>query len=334
MRKVGIIGCGNISHIHAKAYQSIVGVDLVACSDVDENKGKKFSKKYHCEYYKQYERLLRDPTIEVVSICTPHHLHKEMILQCINYKKHILCEKPVLLSTNETRDILEKINESKSKIAVCFQNRFNETTLFVKKFMKEEKLGALKGVRSEVTWHRSKEYYLNSPWRGKLDTEGGGLLINQAIHSIDLVCWLTKYPTKIKGKVMTTLLDEVIEVEDTAIAVAKLEEDVPFILYATNSYSSDLPCSTVFDFEMGKLSFTADEVCFNNQAVFSASGKTNSNGKIYWGNGHLPMIQYFIDYIDGEKRQGNLALLTDGIRSLEIIESIYSSNKHDCWVNL
>lgn len=337
MINVGIVGCGNISYVHAEAYKALKEVDVVACCDSNIQKGRAFAEQFNCQYVQEYKVLLEDSTIDAVSICTPHHLHAEMILAAMDYGKHVLCEKPIALSVKEADRVLKRAAKSDSKLAICFQNRFNQTSLFLKEFIQKETLGSLKGVRSEVTWHRNEAYYTSGKWRSTWNESGGGLLINQVIHTIDLVCWLIGTPKRVKGKVMTTFLEESIEVEDTAVATAELDNQVPYIIYATNSYSSDFTWNTVFDFENGELILTPNHVLYKDEKVYTVPVKTfDEHEKEYWGKGHLSLIHSFVRYIaEGEyDPERYLSTIEDGVEALKVVNGIYRSSESGKWIEL
>ncbi|WYJ91867.1 hypothetical protein A5888_003635 [Enterococcus sp. 9E7_DIV0242] len=334
MKKIGLIGCGHIAHTHVTAYQQ-AGCMLVACCDENEEKGRQFAEKYGLAFYGEYQTLLKNKQIDVVSICTPHYLHKEMTVAALEAEKHVLCEKPLALTSEEGTAVLEAVDRSKKVYGVCYQNRFNDSSLALKGLLSEQDFGELKGIKCWVTWHREKEYYLDSSWRGNKAKEGGGVLINQAIHTFDLITWLTEMPEKIKGKVMTTLLEGYIEVEDTAMATALLPTGVPVSIYATNSYSSDPTPELYFDFEKAQIKLTMDELIINGEPIIDRAATSCEVGKSYWGKGHLRLISTFLEKIDGQQNERTDCLAAaDGLTSLKMVEGIYRSDEKNDWINL
>lgn len=334
IKKVALIGCGHIAHTHAAAYQKL-DCQLVACCDTDEERGQRFAEKYGLVFYKEYQQMLENEPIDVVSICTPHYLHKEMTIAVLAADKHVLCEKPMGLSAEEGAAVAMAAEGSEKVYSVCYQNRFNDSSLALKRLLTEQDFGQLKGIKCWVTWHREKEYYLESSWRGKKAEEGGGVLINQAIHTFDLITWLIEMPEKIKGKIMTTLLEGYIEVEDTAMATALLSTGAAVSIYATNSYSSDPTPEIFFDFEKAQIKLTMDELVVNGQVISDKEATSCEVGKSYWGNGHLSLISAFLEKINGEKNERtNCLAASDGLNSLKIVEGIYLSDKQNSWINL
>ncbi|WP_125604928.1 Gfo/Idh/MocA family protein [Lapidilactobacillus bayanensis] len=333
MLKIGIIGCGVIANTHAKIYQMLekdMDIKLVACCDIDIDRGQEFARRYQLCYYQDYHELL-DSNIDLVSICTPHYLHKEMSVAALKRNINVLCEKPMALNSTEAEEVIQAIKASNARYTVCFQNRFNASSMALKSLIDEQKFGQLKGIKGVVTWHRDAHYYSQDTWRGTVDQEGGGVLINQAIHTIDLITWLTGLPQRLSGKVMTSLLKNVISVEDSAMVVAT-NKDVVIDFFATNCFSEDSEPEIDFDFEKAQVRLLTDKLLINNQEVAKSAG-SNQYGKDYYGNGHPALIKAFIESIINEKDNKYLPI-EDGINSLRLIDSVYRSNKTNDWVDL
>lgn len=333
-KQIGLIGCGHIAHTHAAAYLQ-AGCELVACCDIDEEKGRLFAEEYGLVFCQDYQGLLASEEIEVVSVCTPHFLHKEMTIAGLAAGKHVLCEKPLALTVEEGAAVLKAVAESEKVYSVCYQNRYNDSSLALKRLLLEQDFGELKGIRCWVTWHREKEYYLDSSWRGSKKEEGGGVLINQAIHTFDLITWLVGLPERVKGKVMTALLDGYIEVEDTAMATALLPAGVPVAIYATNSYSSDPTPELFFDFEKAQIKVTMDELVIDGQTIVNRETTSCEVGKSYWGSGHVSLISAFLEKVNGKDNERTDCLAaSDGLDSLKMVEGIYRSDAKGRWVEL
>lgn len=182
--KVGVIGCGVISSVHLPIVSELE--NLVAVCDIDEVKGKKIADIYNCKYYKNYEKMLKKENLDVIHILTPHNIRYEIVEKAIEFKTNIIIEKPLAHTYEEAEKIVNLINnQNKIKATVVYQNRKNDSYIQLKKELKEEKFGKVLGMESTVFWKRDMNYYKDSPWRGKKSESGGGLLINQAIHTID-----------------------------------------------------------------------------------------------------------------------------------------------------
>ena len=167
--------------------------------------------------------MLKEVDLDCVHICLPHHLHVSATTACVERGIHVLQEKPLSINAKEGLKLIQLEQKyPDTKICVCFQNRFNETFQTLKQIVQSKKFGEIIGIKGIVTWFRPESYYTDKPWRGKLDTAGGGVLINQAIHTLDLMQLLCGPVDTIKGNV-SQLLDYQIEVEDTASAHIKFK---------------------------------------------------------------------------------------------------------------
>ena len=194
-----IIGGGAIHGCHVNALRQMPNVALRALVDIDSVKGLALAKDYQCRFYQDYREMLLDDAIDVVHICTPHFEHKRMILAALAAGKHVFCEKPVGMNSSEFGDIVQAVEQAPGLLGVCYQNRLNPTSLRIRQELSEGELGKMLGMKAVLTWSRSGAYYTESPWRGRLATEGGSLLINQAIHTLDLMQWFAGGVTRLKA---------------------------------------------------------------------------------------------------------------------------------------
>lgn len=194
-----IIGGGAIHAIHAEALQQLPNVRLRAIAETDINKGRQLAALYDCHFYHDYREMLWDDAIDVVHICTPHYLHKPMILAALAAGKHVFCEKPAVMRALDVAEIETALAHARGKLGICYQNRLNPTSLAMKQQLQEGVIGKMLAMKAVLTWSRGGSYYTASPWRGKSATEGGCLLINQAIHTLDLMQWFGEGATRVKG---------------------------------------------------------------------------------------------------------------------------------------
>lgn len=327
--KAAIIGCGSIYENHANAIKEYEFSEIVSVVDINEEKAKLAAKKYGCTYYTDYIEMLKDKAIDVVHICTPHYLHSKMAIDAMQHDKHVFTEKPLGISCLEGKNMLEESIRLNKKLCVCFQNRFNNTSIKAKEILREGTLGKIIGIKGIVTWNRDRNYYLSSDWRGKYITEGGGVMINQAIHTLDLMQWLGGEINAIKGNIDTRVLNEVIEVEDTADATFYFKNGAIGIFYATNCYSTSSPIELEIHAEKGCLRIIDNKLYLTINGVTSivANDNIDINGyKAYWGLSHKALIQLFYDCILKNDFNGYVNA-KDGIKSLEMIHHIVESSK-------
>ncbi|KAF1299615.1 hypothetical protein BAU15_02940 [Enterococcus sp. JM4C] len=335
MLHFGIIGCGGIARTHALGLVTVANVELKACCDTDEKKGEAFSREFNCQFYRSYQEMLQDSSIDAVIIATPHYLHAKMSIAALTNKKHVLCEKPMATTLEDAKRVLQVAASESVQYHVCYQNRFNPSFVQLKEWVMAEKFGKLRGIRGILTWCRKADYYDSSDWKGTWVKEGGGVLINQAIHSIDAITWLVGIPQKIKGEIMTSLLDEVIEVEDTAMATAIMNPDIPLTLYATNSYSQNATPEIVFDYEEATVTLTNEELFVDGKKVEIQTSTGTASGKDYWGNGHQQLLRTFSHELEGQENPLRACLASeDAVDSLSVVLAIYESAKIKQWVSI
>ena len=324
--KAAIIGCGNIHQVHADVLKKIKIADLNYMVDIKTDRAKKAAQKYNCNYLTNYKKLL-NKNIDAVHICTPHYLHAPMAVEFLKNNINVLLEKPLALNYKEGQKIVEAEKNSTAKLTVCFQNRFNTNNQKAKRILEANNLGKVKGIKAIVTWHRGENYYLEDDWRGKYATEGGGVLINQAIHTLDLMQWFGGSIKDVKGNTDTRVLDKVIEVEDTAEATLYFENGALGIFYATNTFTDNSPIEIVIDCEKGSLRLFDDQLIIktaDNTNFFEENNK--GNYKAYWGYGHQKLIKKFYQNISNNNQK--LINASEAIKSLKLIKEINDSSKN------
>lgn len=228
--KVAVAGLGVIGAVHLKILRDF-GCDIAGVCDIDENKLGAYPKYAH---YADYNRMLKDLRPDAVHICTPHYLHAEMVTAALDAGINVLCEKPLCISESEIEQILRVEKNSSAILGVVHQNRYNPANAYVKEYLKDKKVACGTGF---VAWHRDKAYYAQAEWRGKQKTEGGGVLINQALHTLDLLQWFVGFPEYAAVALGNLSLKNAIEVEDTASAV--YSGGASFTFFATNASTLD-----------------------------------------------------------------------------------------------
>ena len=328
--KIAIIGCGLISKNHFLALQNIPIAKCIAVCDIDLSKAQEAATKHGISrVYTDYREMLKKEDIDVVHICTPHYLHAQMTIDCFEYGKHVLCEKPMALTVEDAKKMIAARDKAGKQLAVCFQNRYNESSIYMKRFLQKNCLGKLIGARAQVTWNRKPEYYTTSTWRGKWATEGGGVLINQAIHTFDLLQWLTCEIKSVEATMSTKRLKESIEVEDTIDVLMTGKNSERLLFYASNCYVINAPVEIEVICEKGSLKLVGNKVTTiqgNYEEVNDFSSGT-VYGKDYWGSGHGFLIEDFykslytntLFQISGE----------EAITSVKLLEAVYSSAKNN-----
>ncbi|MCE5299913.1 MAG: Gfo/Idh/MocA family oxidoreductase [Spirochaetia bacterium] len=242
--RVGIIGCGTIFPMHAESVRQACkdAARLVAVCDIKQDRVFAASAKYKCTAYANYRTMIDKENLDVVHVCVPHYLHSEMAVYAAAHGVNIYMEKPMGINIQQAKDIVKAVKEKPVKMAVSFQNRFNPSTQLAKKMIASGELGNIISARLVLAWHKSDEYYLKSDWKGTADKEGGGVVIDQAIHSLDILRYL--FGTQIEWIDATTAnrMHVRIQVEDEAAGVIMFKDGayVNFYTICHNSYDDDV----------------------------------------------------------------------------------------------
>jgi predicted dehydrogenase len=215
-----IIGAGVISGIHARAIQSIENARLWGIYSINKNKSDAFAAKYNCISFDTSEEMLNRPEIDIVCICTPSGIHLDPAIKSIEAGKHCLIEKPLEVTLEKCDQIINAAHKAGVKTGVIFPSRFYEAAGQLKKAMDEKRFGDLVLGDAYVKWNRSAEYYKSGKWRGTWEYDGGGALMNQGIHSLDLLQWYMGQVESVQA-VAANIRHKDIEVEDTIVANLK-----------------------------------------------------------------------------------------------------------------
>ena len=215
--RFGIIGLGIMGQEHAKAITANPLLNLVAVTDVKSKTGRQIGADLHCKWFDSAEDMIQSGDVDAVVIATPHWQHGELAISALRAGLHVLCEKPLTVTVDESDEVLKVAQESRGIFAVVHQKRFEPAYLYVKQLLDSGELGSIyRCSMIESAW-RSEAYYRSSPWRGTWKGEGGGVLLNQAPHILDRYAWLCGMPETVTARCDTSLHD--IEVEDTASAI-------------------------------------------------------------------------------------------------------------------
>lgn len=333
-KRVGIIGCGKIFPMHAYSIQGLSQVEIVSVCDVDKVKAKTAATTFACRYYMNYEEMYEKEKLDSVHICTPHYLHPKMTLEAMKRGIHVLLEKPVAISLDEAYEISQGKNQYGVQVMVSFQNRFNPASIRIKEILESGILGPVLGARASLAWQRTDEYYQESSWKGTWEKEGGGVVIDQAIHTLDLMNWFIDLKVKSVIATLGNRGQARIEVEDYAEGVIIYENDVRASFHFMNYYTYDAPVELEITCEKGLIKLVGDEAIIDTfdgklENIRRHPGERFFFGdaKQYWGVGHKKLITYFYECLVREeqikKNDFNDVLITQ-----EIVMSIYESGKN------
>ncbi len=305
--RVGIIGCGRIAPFHGMPAKSQKCVDLVAVCDVDKKASADRAKLFGAKKtYTDFEEMIRKEKLDVVHICLPHYLHAPVAIRAMELGCHVLTEKPMAISYKQAQDMVKASKKTGKTLGVIFQNRYNAGSQLVKRALASGSLGKILSARCTVNWFRDDKYYTESDWKGTWDKEGGGSIIDQAIHTLDLMCWFVGYGEK--GANLdycdVTLANRahkgVIEVEDCADGLIAFKNGVKASFWCMNYYSKDAQVEIEVACEKGIAKIKAEEgiVTMFDGHEFVAKADPNDTfdfggGPSYWGASHLKEITNF-----------------------------------------
>ncbi|MFD0828965.1 Gfo/Idh/MocA family protein [Neobacillus sp. M.A.Huq-85] len=322
MLKAVVIGLGDISKIHIPALQANPEVELVAVCDIDEALKDSVP---GVNFYSDYRVMLEKEKIDCVHICLPHYLHYPATKACVEKGIHVFQEKPLSLNYEEgvALEALEENNKN-IKICVCFQNRYNETFEMLQELVDSGEYGKVIGIKGLVAWFRPKDYYNVKPWRGKMKEAGGGVMINQSIHTLDLMQLLGGELESIRGSI-DQLLDYGIEVEDTANAHIKFTNGATGLFFATNTNAEN--SSVELEVILEKEKFTIkDSILTRGQYKEVLMEDTKMPGsKFYYGASHMKLINQFYSCIANDTQ--DYVHVKDALTSMKMIDAIRKSSE-------
>ena len=326
--KVAVIGCGNVSVMHFNALRDNPDTEIVAAADIKPERADSKAAEFGAKAYYDFDELLANEKLDALHICTPHYLHTPMAVKALSKGINVLLEKPCSVSVNEIEELRKAEKNSGKQLGICFQNRYNACVREAKKIIDSGEMGRVKSARAFVTWNRNEKYY-SDDWHGTLDKECGGVLINQSIHTMDLVQYLCGKCRKVTAHVSTDKLKGIIEVEDTASVLLELENGVSAVFYATLAYAENSEVFIEISLEKGKLRLEGEKLY-----SIGADRKLNEiterpdtvyHGQRYWGSGHSVLIDdYYYCLKSGKKFEIDAV---EGGKAAMIVAACYESSK-------
>lgn len=326
MPTAAIIGCGDVSSVHFAAVAATAEARLVAVCDTDPGRLEAASAAHGVPGYANHLDMLEKVRPDVVHICTPHHLHASIATDCLEAGVNVIVEKPLAHTLEEGRRLVEAAERSPAKIGVCFQNRYNATSQAMRELLDGGTLGRVLGASATVMWHRSGDYYRDRPWRGTWAEGGGGLMMNQAIHTVDLLQWLVGDVAKVEGRASTRALAGVIEVEDTAEFLAEHENGVRSVFYATLANAVNAPVTLDIVTEGAVLSLRGDlTVTYSDGTVDVVTERAlDTGGRSYWGASHELLVKDFYGKLHAP---GSFWINpAEAAKSLRIVKDLYAQS--------
>jgi UDP-N-acetyl-2-amino-2-deoxyglucuronate dehydrogenase len=323
-----MIGTGAISHKHAEAYRNI-GYELTVCTDVFEPAGRKFADQYGAEFVKTYEEVCRHTKVDYVDVCTFPDFRLQPIEICAQSKKHVQVQKPIATTVETARAMIETAKKGGIILGVVSQHRFDDSSQFLSKAIAAGRLGKLLQCDCYVKWYRSAEYY-SRPIKGSWKTEGGGALINQAIHQLDILRWLSGPLAEVFGYWQLGALHK-IESEDVISAVVRYANGATGVIQASTAFWPGYTERTELHGTKGTAVISGDKL--TTWDVQNDSGEPAPVAREVASGASDPMAislepfeRQFRDFGDAI-RTGRKPLVggEEGLQALQIVEAVYRS---------
>ena len=356
--------------VHAYPLHRLQEVEIKAVCDIREEALRAASQLFGCDAYNDYRELLARSDIDVVHVLTPHYLHARMTIDAANAGKHVLVEKPMATNLQDAREMIEAGKRNRVTIGVVSQNRYNSASVAIKSALEDGSLGRVIGQRVVLTWAKPADYYRQSDWRGTWDKEGGSLMIDQAIHVMDLARWFVSSEiVKVEASIANRDHPE-IETEDTAEGIIVYENGVRSVFYATNNFTYNAPVlvetqcengTALLEFDKAVITYkngkqltvvndptdTVDENAykgfFNEESSQTAMRIlrqwgvvslpiTWTNPRSYWGVSHFKQIRNFYESLAAGREPDITAEVA--FKTHEMIMAVYQSAREGCAVSL
>lgn len=339
MKHIGIIGGGGISDTHARAALEIPDVKIAASYGDNYEKTAQLSQKYGGVVYREFAGFLKHRPMDLVIMGSPSALHAEQGIAAARQGLHVLTEKPIDVTTAQADAFIDACDKAGVKLGVCFQDRVAPDIARLKRLIEEGRIGKPILANGYVKWYRPPEYYSQSRWRGTRALDGGGALMNQGVHTIDLLLWLMGDVQRVYAKTITALHD--IEVEDTAVATLEFASGAIGTMEAGTSVFPGYQRRVEVTGSEGTIIMQHDRIVAADlrtpdpSLVIPSDGDANASASssiVSDVGGHRRLIEDFLRAIE-EDRQPICSGL-EGRRSVELIEAIYESSRKGLPVNL
>jgi len=327
---IGLIGGGNISETHARAARGLPGVEIAAIYGTNAEKVARLSREHGGKPYSDFDQFLDHRPMDLVAVGSPSAMHATQGIAAARRGLHVLTEKPIDITTERADALISEADKAGIKLGVFFQDRCKPDILRVKKAVYEGVLGRPILADARVKWYRPPDYYAKSRWRGTRALDGGGALINQAVHTVDLMLWLFGDVESVQASSKTAL--HPIEVEDTLVALLEFANGALGVLQAATSVYPGYPRRLELTGTEGTLIVEQDRLLAadlrNPTEVLLRGGNADLNRSadspiVSDARGHEAVLEDFLESIESNTKprcDGH-----EGRRSLALMEAIYEA---------
>ncbi len=329
--KFAIIGCGHIGKRHAEHINRLG--TLIAVCDIKEERAKQQAELYGCKHYNNIESLLSESeNIDVISVCTPNGLHAEHTIKALQHGKHVLCEKPMAIKVTDCEAMIKASKDANKMLFIVKQNRFNPPVAALKKIIEEDRLGKIMNVQLNCFWNRTDAYYLDSDWKGKKSMDGG-VLFTQFSHFIDLLYWLVGDISKVSAIAKNYIHHKTVEFEDSGVVILEFKNgSIGTINFTVNSFKKNMEGSITIFGEKGTVKVGGQYLnvleyqSIDNYTIADIPESRPANEYGFYQGSMSNHDKIYENIIHVLKNNGKIATTgEDGLKTVEIIEKIYSS---------
>jgi UDP-N-acetyl-2-amino-2-deoxyglucuronate dehydrogenase len=326
---VGLVGAGTISRTHARGAAELPDVKVAAVFGSNPEKTHALAAEHGAAAYDSFEAFLAHRPMEVVLIGSPSGVHADQAIAAARQGLHVLCEKPLDITTDRVDALLAEVDKAGVKLGVMFQDRTKPDLRRLKALVDSGGLGRPLLVNARVRWWRPPEYYAGSRWRGTWTLDGGGALMNQGVHTVDLLLWLLGDVRRVSARTATAL--HAIEVEDTAAAVLEFASGAVGLLEATTAAYPGYPRRVELTGTEGTILVENDRIAVADlrrpvEGLSSGQGDRNALGSTHLvtdASGHRALVEDFLRAVETGGRP--VCDGADGRRSVELVQAIYAS---------
>ena len=328
--RFAIYGCGNIARVHAAAINEIDGAELCAVCDLHTDQARAFSESYGGRVVDSYGELVKDEQVDAICICTPSGTHASLAIEAVAHGKHVVLEKPMAITVKECEDIIAACESNNKKLMVISQYRTLPGVQKTRELIRSGALGRLVICNVHMKYYRDEEYYRGS-WRGTKMMDGGGALMNQGIHGVDVLHYLCGDIKSVQSNVRTLIHD--IEVEDKAVAVLEFENGALGVIEAATSTYPGFNRRIEICGDRGSVILkegNIERLILRDEGVYERytieDHDSANNATVLDITGHKNQISDFVRALNGDC-DVEICDQYEGIKAVKIIERIYKNSK-------
>lgn len=340
---VGLVGTGTIAEIHAEALAGVSGAKLVAATSRRPEPGRRFCERHGCEYEPTLEALLARTDVDAVAVTTSSATHADIGIAAARAGKHVFCEKPIDISLEKIDALIRACNEAGVRLGAVFQSRLGDSGAILKQAVEEGRFGKLSQCSAYVPWYRSAEYFTSVEGRGDWDHDGGGALMNQGIHAVDMLLWIAGDVAEVSARYDNRL--HAVEVEDNVVAWLRFTSGALGVIQASTCAYPGQPRrleilgekgTAVLEDDLFKTWSFAEEhpgdEAIRNPAALSGIGGGASDPKAIGTEGHRRLYADFVESVLSGRPSSVTGL--EARRSVELILAIYQSSREGKTIRL